>query len=60
MRLREPRSFAREESDDRLSFPAMISGNTHNANVAQKISAQTGPPENGKGRMQITRFTTTL
>ena len=50
MSLREPRSRTFDESVDRLTLQATISGSTQHANAPQKINAGIGPAENGKGR----------
>jgi hypothetical protein len=48
MSLSEPRSRTFDESVDRLTLQAMISGTTQHAKAPQKISAKLGPAENGK------------
>ena len=49
MMLREPRSRVFEDSVDRLTLQAKISGNIQAAHAHQKMGLKTEPAENGSG-----------
>jgi len=53
MRLREPWSLAFDTAGERLTLQATTSGSIQNAKAPQKISAEIGPAENGKGSKRI-------